>query len=323
MSVESTMDSTSLGRLIRFRPFPDSLLSMEHQALHYELNKNISLQRASSSLATASSELENLRSSYKDLETKLSEADQKRESAEKQLAEKNSEFLKKEGEFAMKRKNDNETIQKLQKEVNGLRKYMDTAEKAWDILNADVFEPLGYDEDRRNQFLRDDLLRLAGDDCKDLISAGRKICHNLNIKESRTCNVRELIKRMDLLPELVVDLQASSARGAAQMSLAMCLARSPGMDIDLATTGVPPNTDVDALLDACSGYDTRIARRIRHDEFFEKVVLPADETLEAEHAKERAAETRPTGSGDEDQMTWTSSKDKSKDGATSPTASRG
>ena len=124
---------------------------------------------------------------------------------------------------------------------------------------------------------------------------------------------------MDLLPELVVDLQASSASGAAQMSLAMCLARSPGLDIDLATTGVPPNTDVDALLDACSGYDTRIARRIRHDEFFEKVVLPADEVLEAEYAKERAAETQPIGSDDEGQMTWTSSKDKSKDGATSPT----
>ena len=39
----------------------------------------------------------------------------------------------------MKRKNDSETIQKLQKDVNGLRKYMDTAEKAWDVLNVDVF----------------------------------------------------------------------------------------------------------------------------------------------------------------------------------------
>jgi hypothetical protein len=99
----------------------------------------------------------------------------------------------------------------------------------------------------------------------------------------------------------------------------MCLARSPDLDIDLTTTGVPPNTNVDALLDACSGYDTRIARRIRHNEFYNKVVLPADEALEAEYAKERAAEARPAGSGDEDQMTWTSSKDKSKDGTTSPT----
>jgi hypothetical protein len=124
---------------------------------------------------------------------------------------------------------------------------------------------------------------------------------------------------MDVLLELVVDLQDSSARGATQMSLAMCLARSPGLDIDLATTGVPPNTDVDALLDACSGYDTRISYRIHHDEFYDKVVLPADEILEAEYAKEREAEARPVGSGDEGQITWTSSKDKSKDGATSPT----
>ena len=92
-------------------------------------------------------------------------------------------------------------------------------------------------------FPRDDLIRLAGDDCRDLISACRKICHNLAIKDSRTCDVRELIQRMDVLPELVVDLQASSARGAAAMSLAMCLAHAPDLNIDLATTGVPPNSD--------------------------------------------------------------------------------
>jgi hypothetical protein len=72
----------------------------------------------------------------------------------------------------------------------------------------------------------------------------------LAIKESRTCNVRDHIKRMDALPELVVDLQASSARGAAQMSLAMCLARAPELDIDLTTTRVSPDANVDALLDA-------------------------------------------------------------------------
>jgi hypothetical protein len=110
-------------------------------------------------------------------------------------------------------------------------------------LYVDIFlsraEPLGYHEKRRNLFPRDDLLQLAGDDCKDLISACQKICHNLSIKKSRTCEVRELIKRMDMLPELVVDLQASSARGAAAMSLAMCLAHNPDLDVDMITTGVP------------------------------------------------------------------------------------
>jgi hypothetical protein len=168
-------------------------------------------------------------------------------------------------------------------------------------------EPLGYPEKRRNRFPRDDLLILAGDDCKDLISASRKICHNLSLKKSRTCGLRKLVKKMDILPELVTDLQASSARGAAAMTLTMCLAHNPELDLEQVTTGVPPDADVNALLDAVSGYDTRIARRIRHNEFYDKVVLPADEPLEAELQKERDAEVRPAESGT--QFTWTSSKD--------------
>jgi septal ring factor EnvC (AmiA/AmiB activator) len=99
------------------------------QISDFELILTYLLLGASSSLATTSSELENLRSSYKDLETKLAEVKQKRERPEKQLAEKNSELTKKEGEFEMKRKVDSDTLQKQQKEINGLRKYMETAEK--------------------------------------------------------------------------------------------------------------------------------------------------------------------------------------------------
>jgi chromosome segregation ATPase len=90
---------------------------------------------ASSSLVTASSELENLRSSYQELETKLMEAEQKREQAEKQLAEKNSELTREKGEFLLKRNADSETIKRQQKELNGLRRYMETAERHWDFLN--------------------------------------------------------------------------------------------------------------------------------------------------------------------------------------------
>jgi hypothetical protein len=102
---------------------------------------------------------------------------------------------------------------------------------------------------------------------------------------------------MDLLPKLVVDLQASSARGVAASALAMCLAHHPDLDVDQVTSGIPPSADVNALLDAVSGFDTRIARRIRHEEFYDKVVLPSDEPLEAEFQKEREAEARPAQSG--------------------------
>jgi hypothetical protein len=114
---------------------------------------------------------------------------------------------------------------------------------------------------------------------------------------------------MVLLPELVVDLQDSSARGDAQMYLAMCLAHAPTLDINLATTRIPPNADANALLDACSGYDTRVARRIRHDEFYDKVVLQEDEPLEAEMEKQREAAARLTRS---EEFTWTSSKEAEK-----------
>jgi hypothetical protein len=132
------------------------------------------------------------------------------------------------------------------------------------------------------------------------------------LKNSRKCDVRELIEKMALLPELVADLQASSARGAAQMALAMCLAWNPTLNLDEATTAIPKDSDPDVLLDACSGYDTRIAQRIRHDKFYDKVVLPADEPLEAELLKRAESEKKPAGSGDGSEFTWTSSKEAEK-----------
>ncbi|KAK1662605.1 hypothetical protein QYE76_050764 [Lolium multiflorum] len=253
--------------------FLDQLLikRKEQQALHYELHKNIALQRRLTlsqadkihdakeriaeleKLLAEAQELEAMRSAHKDLESKLKEVEKGRK--------------------------DSDTLTKLQEDVQHLLTYMRTSEQGWDLLNAGIMEPLGYDEAKHEMFPCDDLIQLAGDDCKDLISVSREICHNLAIKDCRTCDVRDLIRRIDLLPELVVDLQASSPRGATQMSLAMFLARALTLNIDVATAGIPLDADADALLDACSGYDTRIARRIRHEEFYDKVMLPADEAL--------------------------------------------
>jgi hypothetical protein len=88
------------------------------------------------------------------------------------------------------------------------------------------------------------------------------------------------------------------------------------MDLEQVTAGVPPSADVSALLDLVTSYDMRIARRIRHNGFYDKAVLPADESLEAELLQEREAESRPAESGSK--YTWTSSKDQG--GAATPTA---
>ncbi|KAK1618061.1 hypothetical protein QYE76_023578 [Lolium multiflorum] len=201
------------------------------------------------------------------------------------------------------------SYQELETKLMEAEQKKEQAEKQLAEKNSEFIkekEPLGYPESRQNLFPRDDLLTLAGDDCKDLISASRKICHNLSLKKSRTCELRKLVKKMDILPELVTDLQASSARGAAAMTLTMCLAHNPELDLDRVTTGVPPSADVGALLDAVSGYDTRIARRIRHEEFYDKVVLPATNPLKRTSKRARR-EARPAESGT--QFTWTSSKD--------------
>ncbi|KAK1680288.1 hypothetical protein QYE76_041136 [Lolium multiflorum] len=163
-----------------------------------------------SNSATTSSELENLRSSYQELETKLMERSKKESGAGNWRRKTPSSSGRR--RILLKRNADSETIKRQQKELNGLRKFMETAEHHWDLLAENILEPLGYSERRRNKFSRDDVLSLAGDDCKDLISASRKICHNLSLKKSRTCGLRKLVKKMDILPELVTDLQASSAR---------------------------------------------------------------------------------------------------------------
>ncbi|KAK1619467.1 hypothetical protein QYE76_024984 [Lolium multiflorum] len=127
--------------------------SPDHQAPSARL-KEAERERASSSLATTSSELENLRSSYQELETKLMEAEQKKEQAEKQLAEKNSELIREKGEFLLKRNADSETIKRQQKELNGLRKYMETAEHHWDLLAENILGSVTKNSTTRWFFLR-------------------------------------------------------------------------------------------------------------------------------------------------------------------------
>jgi hypothetical protein len=117
---------------------------------------------------------------------------------------------------------------------------------------------------------------------------------------------------MALLPELVVDLQASAARDAAQMALAMCLAQAPTLNIDEATASIPEGSDLKRLLDACSGYSTRIIHHNHHDKFYHKVVLPEEEAIEAELLKKMESEKKLVESDGESDFTWTSSKEAEK-----------
>jgi hypothetical protein len=76
----------------------------------------------------------------------------KRELAEKQLAEKNSEFIREKADLVEKRRKDNDTLKKLQEDVQHLRTYMRTVEQGWDLLNADIMGK--YPELKTKSFLR-------------------------------------------------------------------------------------------------------------------------------------------------------------------------
>ena len=92
------------------------------------------------------------------------------------------------------------------------------------------------------------MCKLAGETLQDLIHACGKVCHNLAIEDSLTCDSCDLVNKMQLLPDIMTDLQESSARGAARVALAMCLARNPTMDLNETTYTVPEGSEPDQLL---------------------------------------------------------------------------
>ena len=79
--------------------------------------------------------------------------------------------------------------------------------------------------------------------------------------------------------------QASSARRSARLAFALCLAQYPDMDLDTVTSGMPEDADDLALLEACQGFDQRLANCVTHSAYYDIYDLPA-----AAKERERLAE---------------------------------
>ncbi|KAK1652095.1 hypothetical protein QYE76_069900 [Lolium multiflorum] len=261
----------------------------EQKALHYELHKNIALQHRVT--ISQAEKIQRFQTENADLKKQLSEA----QGASSSLAAASSEL---------------ETLHASQKT---LEMKLAEAEKKLAEKNSELIQKEGEFQLKRNtdrDTIKKQQKELGG--LQNYMDSGGVVgLADLRCPweaEAATCaillpgwtccrNWWWIWKRLQLEAPL--------------MSLAMCLGHNPDLDVDKVTTGVPAAADVNALLDAVSGYDTRIARRIHHNEFYDKVVLPADEPLEAELHKEREAEARPAQSGC--QYTWTSSKDQGGD----------
>ena len=123
---------------------------------------------------------------------------------------------------------------------------------------------LGYDEIERDQHDRRDVYSLAGDVVQELVEGCRKTCKYLGLKRSKNCSATKLAQKMKLATTFIQDKQGSSARGAARISLAVCLAQHLDLDLDLVTSGLPEGCDEDAVLHACHGFDNRMAKCVDH-----------------------------------------------------------
>lgn len=100
----------------------------------------------------------------------------------------------------------------------------------------------------------------------------------MSVKDIDNCDADLMIFKMHMVPELIKDWQKSSARGAAQRALVMCLSHAPDMDLEKVTSGVPRKTNLKEVFQAVSGYDNRIAKGVDHESWFDVVDLPGDDT---------------------------------------------
>ena len=110
---------------------------------------------------------------------------------------------------------------------------------------------------------------------------------------------------MSKAPELIEQKQASSARGAARVALALCLAQYPDMDLDEVTSGMPEDADDLALLEACQGFDCRVEKCVTHTAYYDIYDLPAA-AKERERLAEEAEVNAAAGDNDATQDATTS-----------------
>lgn len=122
-----------------------------------------------------------------------------------------------------------------------------------EVLDQELLDHLGYDSSEREKYPRMDVYTLAGEAVQDLILTRRKALKSLGVRGASRCNATMLAEKMEEKPNLIKEKQASSARGAARVALAMVLADYPQIDLDYVTQGVSEGADEGALVKVLIG----------------------------------------------------------------------
>ena len=235
-----------------------SALSAEHE----ETKKQLEKSRASESLAE------------KKLKVQTSDF-------EKAMAEKNKEVLKcAEAVKAVRVQLDEELREQDWIDIEILGRFLSCHCSDLHTISITNFlfpaETMCFPHEDTVKKARRNLYTRAGMTLRKLIQACRNIAKVMTIEDGDTCDAEALAEKMHKVPHFIEDWQKSSARGAARLALAMCLARNSDLDLDLVTSGVPIEANDEELLKTCMGYDNRIAESINHSDWFDQVVLEKD-----------------------------------------------
>jgi hypothetical protein len=156
------------------------------------------------------------------------------------------------------------------------------------------------------------------DSIDDIFEACRGISQSLSLKKARTTVIDTMTKLMRVVSELIRDWQASSARGAASIALAMCKVHFPSMNFSSIVCGAPKGTNLKAILAETKGFDHMFAKRVDHSFWYKKSAPPLGfsdaEDEDEEEDEEGSGSSAPcsdeeSGDGSEKDDTYNASED--------------
>ncbi|KAK1677052.1 hypothetical protein QYE76_037900 [Lolium multiflorum] len=209
-------------------------------------------------------ELEVLKAEHDSLQEFLKESSEKETREKKELEEKHAQAT---AELDDKLKKSNTRIKTL---VAKAKAYETEAED----IDKLIFPSLRFEWTKEAALSRTEAYEDARNSINDLFEACRGIAKSLNLKRAGTTVIDRMTKVMRMVPDLIKDWQASSARRDASLTLATCKAHFPAMDFADVARGVPKGTNVKLALAETQGYDRLLAERVNHSFWYNKYDLP-------------------------------------------------
>ncbi|KAK1691749.1 hypothetical protein QYE76_008446 [Lolium multiflorum] len=209
-------------------------------------------------------ELEVLKAEHDSLQEFLKESPEKETREKKELEEKHARDI---AELADRLKRSNTRIKMLVAETKAYETEAEDIDKL-------IFPSLGFEWTKEAALSRTEAYEDVRNSINDLFEACRGIAKSLNLKRAGTTVIDRMTKLMRMVPDLIKDWQASSARGVASLTLATCKAHFPAMDFADVARGVPKGTNVKLALAETQGYDRLLAERVNHSFWYNKYDLP-------------------------------------------------